>query len=192
LDAVNISEMIFSEKYAKKSFNIHVDEWTTCMDALFDNEPFDEADKPESIGSSCKYETYSIRSGKQAFEVEHIWANRFDRHKDEFDQRSEFDDYRNCLGGLLLLPKSFNASYGDLPYEDKLQYYYSQNLLAQSLHPKCYERNPGFARYKNETGLSFRAHEQFSKLTLMLGTTYTQNLAERIWDPCRLRREAGL
>ncbi|GAG76125.1 unnamed protein product, partial [marine sediment metagenome] len=30
-------------------------------------------------------------------------------------------------GGLLLLPKSFNGSYGDLPYESKLEHYYGQN-----------------------------------------------------------------
>ncbi|MBK7760321.1 MAG: DUF1524 domain-containing protein, partial [Deltaproteobacteria bacterium] len=48
------------------------------------------------------------------YEVEHIWANRPERHSDEFPQSSDFQDVRNHIGGLLLLPKSFNASYGDM------------------------------------------------------------------------------
>ncbi len=44
-----------------------------------------------------------------------------ERHDDEFAHPSEFAEYRNRIGGLLLLPKSFNASYGDLPYEEKLR-----------------------------------------------------------------------
>ncbi|MCY3956575.1 MAG: DUF1524 domain-containing protein [Nitrospira sp.] len=62
-----------------------------------------------------------------------------ERHCDEFDHPMDFSDYRNRIGGLLLLPKSFNASYGDMPYSDKYKHYYGQNLLAQSLHEKAYE-----------------------------------------------------
>ena len=32
---------------------------------------------------------------------------------------SEFEAYRNRIGGLLLLPKSINASSGDDPYAKK-------------------------------------------------------------------------
>ena len=56
---------------------------------------------------------------------------------------ADFAEYRNRIGGLLLLPKSFNASYGDLTYAEKLPHYNTQNLLARSLHPQCYEHNPG-------------------------------------------------
>jgi hypothetical protein len=48
---------------------------------------------------------------------------------------ADFAAYRNRIGALLLLPKSFNASYGDLPYQEKLSHYNSPNLLARSLHP---------------------------------------------------------
>ena len=51
-----------------------------------------------------------------------------------------------AIGDLLLLPKSFNASYGDLPYEEKLVHYDSQNLLARSLNANAYDHNPGFLR----------------------------------------------
>ena len=46
---------------------------------------------------------------------------------------ADFAEHRNRIGGLLLLPKAFNASFGDLAYENKLPHYNSQNLLARSL-----------------------------------------------------------
>ncbi len=36
--------------------------------------------------------------------------------------------------GCCCYPKQFNASYGDLPYRDKLDHYNTQNMLARSLH----------------------------------------------------------
>ncbi len=98
-------------------------------------------------GMPSHYLDYIHRSGKKGFEVEHIWANHPELHKDEFGHASEFDEYRNRFGGLLLLPKAFNASYGDLPYEKKLKQYNGQNLLARSLHEAAYEHNPGFRRF---------------------------------------------
>ncbi len=58
------------------------------------------------------YVEYTQRGGKNGYEIEHIWANQPERHKDEFAHPSEFRDYRNRIGGLLLLPKKFNAAYG--------------------------------------------------------------------------------
>jgi len=83
----------------------------------------------------------------------------------------------------LLLPKRANASYGSLPYEEKLPHYNSQNLLARSLHPQAYERNPGFLRFVGVSGLPFRAHQEFKLADLEeRGELYCQ-LAERIWNP---------
>jgi uncharacterized protein with ParB-like and HNH nuclease domain len=46
---VNIDEMIFSEQYGTKSFNLTVDERQSCMEALFEEQPFDDTDKSESV-----------------------------------------------------------------------------------------------------------------------------------------------
>src|SRR6266498_760451 len=46
---IHIKDMIFSEKYGKRSFNIEVEERVRCMEALFNQEDFDEADQPESV-----------------------------------------------------------------------------------------------------------------------------------------------
>lgn len=142
-----------------------------------------------SSGMPSHYLDYIHRSGKKGFEIEHIWANHPELHKDEFGHATEFDDYRNRLGGLLILPKSFNASFGDLPYEKKLKHYNSQNLLARSLNKAAYENNPGFKRFIKESGLPFEACEEFKKADLDGRQKLYRKLAEQIWNPNRLQAE---
>jgi uncharacterized protein with ParB-like and HNH nuclease domain len=125
------------------------------------------------------------------YEVEHIWADKPERHIDEFPHPVDFLDYRNRLGGLLILPKSFNASYGALTYAEKLPHYNTQNLLARSLHPLCYEHNPGFLRFVASSGLPFRAHREFKKEDLDARQELLRQLAERIWNPDDLFQEVA-
>ena len=127
-----------------------------------------------------------MAAGKERYEVEHIWANHFDRHEGEFSHPSEFEDYRNRIGGLLLLPKTFNASYGDLTYQEKLPHYLGQNLLAKSLHPNCYAHNPGFLGYVSRSGLPFKAHSAFKRQDLDERQGLYVRLAEEVWNPDRL------
>ncbi len=141
-------------------------------------------------GMPSHYVDYAKRGGKDGFEIEHIWANHAERHEDEFAHPNEFADYRNRIGDLLLLPKSFNAAYGDLPYENKLVQYDSQNLLARSLHQNAYVLNPGFLRFIERTGLPFQAHSEFCKADLDARQELYIQLAEHIWDPDRLIHEA--
>jgi hypothetical protein len=140
-------------------------------------------------GMTSRYAEYAQR-GKKGYEIEHIWANHAERHTDEFSHPSEFQEYRNRVGGLLLLPKSFNASYGDLPYSEKREHYLGQNLLARSLHPGAYDHNPGFNRFLGESGLQIHAHSEFKKADLDARQTLYRHLAERIWNPDRLDQEA--
>jgi hypothetical protein len=140
-------------------------------------------------GMASRYGDY-IQRGKKGFEVEHIWANHPDRHTDEFKHQSDFQDYRNRIGRLLLLPKSFNASYGDMEYGKKLAHYLKQNLLAQSLHEQAYSHHPGFKAFIKKSGLEFRAHPQFKKADLDARQALYRRLAEEIWNPDRLALEA--
>jgi uncharacterized protein with ParB-like and HNH nuclease domain len=133
-------------------------------------------------GMASRYAEY-MATGKKRYEIEHIWADHADRHTDEFSHASDFASMRNRIGGLLLLPKSFNASYGDLPYEEKLPHYHGQNLLARSLHPKCYENNPGFLKFIADTGLPFQPLETFRSAELEERCDLYLKLAERIWNP---------
>lgn len=137
--------------------------------------------------SAAKY----LVEGKGRYEIEHIWADRFSRHRDEFPSQADFSDYRNRLGGLLLLPKSFNASYGDLPYTEKRKHYVSQNLLAWSLHEQCYERNPGFIQCVERVGLPFRPMDEFKRADFDERHALYRALADQVWDPRQLLVEAG-
>ncbi|GIX28743.1 MAG: hypothetical protein KatS3mg123_2624 [Burkholderiales bacterium] len=141
-------------------------------------------------GQASRYVEYAQR-GKKGYEIEHIWADHPERHRDEFAHPSEFQEYRNRIGDLLLLPKSFNASYGDLPYEEKLKHYSGQNLLAKSLHKSAYDHNPGFKRFIEQSGLPFRSHPEFRKADLDARQELYQKLAEQIWNPVRLDEEAA-
>ncbi len=137
-------------------------------------------------GMASRYAEYVQRKGKNGYEVEHIWADHPERHEDEFSHASDFEEYRNRIGGLLLLPKSFNASYGDLPYAEKREHYLKQNLLAQSLHERAYEHSPGLRRFLEESRLSFKAHAEFKKADLDARQELYRALAAHIWNPDRL------
>lgn len=136
-------------------------------------------------GLPSRYVEY-VSNGKARYEVEHIWADHFEDHQDEFSHPADFAEYRNRIGDLLLLPKSFNASYGDLPYEKKREHYLKQNLLAQSLHPMCYERNPGFLAFIQRSALPFKSYERFKKDDLDERQRLYTHLAERVWSIERL------
>ncbi|WP_250462605.1 GmrSD restriction endonuclease domain-containing protein [Microbulbifer litoralis] len=124
-----------------------------------------------------------VGGGSVKYEIEHIWADQFDRHTDEFEHPADFAEQRNRIGGLLLLPKSFNASYNDKPYIDKLEQYFSQNILAKSLHPKCYEHNPGFIRFMKEEGLPFSAITSFKKNNIEERGELYRQIAKKSLEP---------
>lgn len=141
-------------------------------------------------GQPSHYLDY-ISEGKGRYEIEHIWADHTERHVDEFDHSADFSEHRNRIGGLLLLPKSFNASYGDLSYEEKLPHYNTQNLLARSLHTQCYEHNPGFLHYVEESGLPFKPYAHFKSTDLEERGVLYRQLAESIWNPDDLLSEVA-
>jgi uncharacterized protein with ParB-like and HNH nuclease domain len=142
-------------------------------------------------GNPSKYMEFVSDTGRNRYEVEHIWANKPERHTDEFPHPTDFSDYRNRIGGLLLLPKNFNASYGVLHYHEKLPHYLSQNLLVRSLHQQCYQHNPGFVQFVQRSGLPFQAHDQFKKADLDSRGAMYKEIAKVIWDPKRLLLEVG-
>ena len=132
-----------------------------------------------------------MRTGKNSYEVEHIWANDPDAHREEFSHEFEFEAYRNRIGGLLLLPKKSNASYGGLPYAEKREHYLRENFLARSLHERVYENNPGFKQFIERSGLPFSSHLEFKKADLDARQKLYRLLAEQIWNPDRLFEDAS-
>ena len=79
------------------------------------------------IGDECgwgdQFPSYVNRTGHgDPFEVEHVWADKYhERHTEEFENEYEFRRERNRFGGLLLLPRSFNRTYGAMTYAQEVQ-----------------------------------------------------------------------
>ena len=137
--------------------------------------------------SGMQSDFHSFTGGQgQPFEIEHIWADKFENHKDEFTSEEEFQRLRNHIGGLVLLPKGTNQSYGGMGYEEKVEHYVKENLLAASLHQKTYENNPNFTNFVQRSGLLFKPHPQFKKADLMERQELYRQICERIWNPERL------
>jgi len=138
-------------------------------------------------GGHARYPEYAKRSSRKGgYQIEHIWANHPDLFTDEFDHPEDFRAYRNRLGGLVLLPGPDNASYSDKPYEEKLDLYATQNLLAQSLHPIAYHNKPGFKTFRQSSGLPFAPKEAFKKADLDERQDLYTQLANECWSPKRL------
>ena len=140
-------------------------------------------------GLASRFEEYMSEGRKNGYEVEHIWADHWEQHKEEFTHETDFDEYRNRLGGLLLLPKTFNASYNDWSYAKKLPKYLEQNLLAQSLNPDAYDRNPPLKKLI-QTGLPLKGHEQFKKVDIEARQKLYVAIAKQVWNPDRLNAAA--
>lgn len=140
----------------------------------------------QQCGVESSFETYMTKRGKDPFEIEHIWSNNA-KEADGFASTLDFATYRSRIGDLVLLPRSFNASYGDMSYEKKLPHYFGQNLLAKSLHPDAYSNNPRFNKMIASTGLPFRAYEDgFTQQSIDERQELYQRILELIWDPASL------
>ena len=114
-------------------------------------------------------------------EVEHIWADKFEDHMDEFIDKGEFASRRNVIGDLLLLPKSFNASYGDKPFSEKVVQYMGQNILAQSLNALKYKNNPGFLSFKEKSKLDFKSYSEFKNQSITERTNLYRGILLYNW-----------
>lgn len=135
----------------------------------------------QKSGASTNFTTYFLSPGSKPFEVEHIWANKFSEHRDEFEQQHEFDNYRNRIGDLVLLPQGTNQSYGAKTYAEKVEHYLKENLLVKSLHPKAYENNPNFTGMAQALGIKFKAHTKFTKAEIDERQALLQSICELIW-----------
>jgi uncharacterized protein with ParB-like and HNH nuclease domain len=132
------------------------------------------------VGKDNTYVFYHHPKGKQ-FEIEHIWANKFDERKDEFGQKNDFSDWRNSVGALLLLPNGTNQSFSSDIYEDKLEHYLKENTYAQTLHEVFYTKNPNFLNSAIIQKLRFNPHPHFKKDDISERQKLFQRICEELW-----------
>jgi Protein of unknown function (DUF1524) len=133
------------------------------------------------VGKDTNYSTYHHPNGRQ-FEIEHIWANKFEEHTDEFEQKGDFQDWRNSIGALILLPQGTNQSFNSDQYEDKIEHYIKENTYAQTLHTTYYSKNPNFLNSETLQKLDFKAYGQFKKDDIAERQRLVQRICETLWS----------
>lgn len=133
------------------------------------------------VGKDVTYVTYHHPNGKQ-FEIEHIWANKFDEHRDECDQEGHFQGWRNSIGALLLLPSGTNQSFSSDKYEDKIEHYLKENTYAQTLNKAYYIKNPNFLKSEVIQSLQFKAHDEFKVDDIKEREKLVKRICEKLWN----------
>ena len=136
----------------------------------------------QNCDMSTEFKTYVDPKTPDPFEIEHIWADKFEDHTDEFTQRDEFNEWRNKLGALLLLPKSFNQAFGDKEYSIKAPKYAGQNMLAKTLTQECYASNPKFKQFVEKSSIPFKPHSEFKKENIKKRQIVYRKICEQIWN----------
>ena len=136
----------------------------------------------QKAGTNSSFEKYYQNKKGKPYEIEHIWADKFINHRDEFEQETEFQEFRNRLGGLILLPRGTNQSFNSKPYSEKLPHYIRENLLAQTLSESAYQNNPNFLNMKRELDLPFKAHPEYKKEDIKERQNLYQAICEKIWS----------
>ena len=137
----------------------------------------------EKTNVTPNYVEYTT-SSKNPYEIEHIICNHFAWFSSEFSDETDFDNWRNSIGALLLLRKSINASLGDSPYHDKLDKYCSTdgNIYAASLGEQTYKNNPRFKKFVKDNSLSFEPFKKFGKAEIQKRIELVVQLTNLIWN----------
>lgn len=139
-------------------------------------------------GKPDLFDKYVNREDKNAVDIEHIWANDYDRFKSVFSSNEEFQRSRNHIAGLLLLPADVNRSYQDKSFADKSPHYAKHNLLAASLTPSAYEHQPQFLAFKERSGLPFEPYTEFGVDEQAKRRVLIEQLVKKVWSPERLEQ----
>ena len=136
----------------------------------------------QKIGLTNKFEDYVNRTGKNPYDIAHIWCNDYQRFASQVTDEEEFNRTRNLMGGLLILPRDKNRSYQDADYSTKLPLYFGENILAKSLHQDCYRNNPHFINLLSTLKLSLSPIDDFTKDSFKKRQQSYKEIAEYIWN----------
>lgn len=134
------------------------------------------------------FDKYVDRDGRNPLDIEHIWADDYSQYAEAFKSLQDFDECRNNLGGLLLLPADVNRSYKDKPFAQKAPHYAKQDLYSASLTAAAYEHQPQFVAFVKKSGLPFRPYQEFGKEEQLERRALAYELAQLVWSPDRLEQ----
>lgn len=126
------------------------------------------------------------RGAKNAYDIEHIFADDFAAYSGVFANEPEFEELRDNIASLLLLPQDVNRSLQDKPFSEKRKIYAQQNFYAASLSDAIYEHQPQFRKFIDTYSLPFEAHADFTKVEHAKRSDLLAQLVQNIWCPDRL------
>lgn len=137
-------------------------------------------------GRTTSFDKLVDRDVKNPFDIEHIWSDDFSAVATDFADAQEFQDWRNHVASLLLLPADVNRSLQDKPYSYKRTHYAKQNFLAASLDASAYVHQPQFTQFAQTNSLPFKAHQSFTKIEQQERRVLLSALVEQVWSPTRI------
>jgi len=138
-------------------------------------------------GRADSFDKYIDRGVKNPFDIEHIWADNYSAHRSEFGNAQEFQDWRNRVASLLLLPADVNRSLQDKPFGGKAPHYAKQNFYAASLDKGVYQHQPQFENFRQRHNLPFKAYPTFGKVEQRERLELIRALVDLVWSPERLK-----
>jgi len=120
--------------------------------------------------------------GVGGYHIEHILGIS-DENKELFVSEDEFDEYRNKLGGLVLLNNRVNISLGNKSYLNKLKGYEGKGTLyAYTLMENFYQNNPNFRDFQSKYNLNFKHYDEFKKFEIEERHQLLFELVKIIWE----------
>jgi hypothetical protein len=88
---------------------------------------------------------------------------------------------------LVLLPADVNRSYQHKTFEEKSPQYAPQNFYAATLTESAYRNQPKFDAFLKEQQLPFKYYSSFQKQEQLERRELVAALANRVWEPERLK-----
>ena len=138
------------------------------------------------------FSQYVDRDRPNPCDIEHIVPNNYDDFKSQFSSPSEFQNWRNHVAGLLLLPADVNRSYQDKPFKDKAPHYAAHNLYAASLTAASYQHKPQFTTYVAQTQLPLKPYDEFGPAEQAERKKALKVLVDAIWSPALIQQDAAI
>jgi Protein of unknown function DUF262/Restriction Enzyme Adenine Methylase Associated/Protein of unknown function (DUF1524) len=129
------------------------------------------------------------------YQVEHLFANKPERHRKEVPDHLQFRTLRNQFGGLALLPASDNAAYGAMPLDQKVIRYGRQNILLGILNKDYHATFGKLRKFARETQTEryvrpFPSNASMAEVTSVRQELYLR-LCAQVWSVERLGIDAS-
>ena len=141
-------------------------------------------------GRTDSFANYVNRDVKNPFDIEHIWADDFASYSSMFVSPQEFQEWRNHVASLLMLPADVNRSLQAKSYADKAPHYAKQNFYAASLEVGVYQHQPRFEAFRTTNNLPFKSFVTFGKREQLERRELVKALVDLVWSPTRLSEAA--